>query len=174
MNVAEGKCAGNRAPLASVPSTGPHRPLVRGLAFGRCCNCSVGAVREPPVAPVGATPNRTPPQRMSFDSWRYPVTDYLDTISAFVAELAASRGAAISAEAREAGRWILLDTLGGMLASSTLPESQGFARLAQESSPGDAATLVGFDAGASARYAAMVNATTACSFETDEGNRFGG
>lgn len=102
------------------------------------------------------------------------MSDYLDTISTFVAEMAASRGAAIPTEAREAGRWVLLDTLGGMLASSTLPESQGFARLAQESSPADTATLVGFDAGASARYAAMVNATTACSFETDEGNRFGG
>jgi len=102
------------------------------------------------------------------------MANYLDTISSFVAELAATHGAGIPTGAREAGRWILLDTLGGMLAGSTLPESQGFARLAQESSPADAATLVGFERGASARYAAMVNATTACSFETDEGNRFGG
>jgi 2-methylcitrate dehydratase PrpD len=97
--------------------------------------------------------------------------DYLDVISSFAARTAYVD---IPVAAREAAKLVLLDTLGGMLASSVLPESEGFARLATSSSPGQPCTLVGFEHSASARYAAMVNATTACSFETDEGNRLGG
>jgi 2-methylcitrate dehydratase PrpD len=96
---------------------------------------------------------------------------YLDTISSFVAN---ARHENIPEPARAAGRLILLDTLGGMLAGSTLAESKGYARLAVASSPVRTSTLVGFHDGAAARWAAMVNATAACSFETDEGNRFGG
>ena len=99
------------------------------------------------------------------------MTGYLDALASFVAATSWER---IPEEARKAGSLILLDTLGGMLAGSTLAESEGYARLATGSSPARPCTLVGFAEGAGARWAAMVNATTACSFETDEGNRFGG
>jgi 2-methylcitrate dehydratase PrpD len=97
--------------------------------------------------------------------------DYLDRIAAFAAE---TRYGDISERALDAARWILLDTLGGMLASSTLEEPRGFAKLAVERSGARTSTLVGFGEKADAMWAAMVNATSACSYETDEGNRLGG
>lgn len=96
---------------------------------------------------------------------------YLDRIAAFAAE---TRYEDIPDEALDAARWILLDTLGGMLASSTLEEPRGFAKLAVERSSSHTSTLVGFGERADALWAAMVNATSACSSETDEGNRLGG
>lgn len=97
--------------------------------------------------------------------------DYLDRIAIFAAE---TRYEDIPAEALDAARWILLDTLGGMLASSTLEEPRGFAKLAVERSAAPTSTLVGFGALADPMWAAMVNATSACFCETDEGNRLGG
>jgi 2-methylcitrate dehydratase PrpD len=96
------------------------------------------------------------------------VTDYLDSLARFAAE---TRFEDIPAEAIEATKLILLDTLGGMLASSTLPEVGRFAALAA-SRPGPS-TLVGLGHTADPLFAAMVNSTSACSYETDEGNRLG-
>lgn len=96
---------------------------------------------------------------------------YLDTLSTFAARTAFEE---IPSAVQAAAKLIFLDTLGGMLAGSTLPEVQAFARLASGASPAQPCTVVGFEDGASAREAAMVNATAACSFETDEGTRFGG
>ena len=97
--------------------------------------------------------------------------DYLDEIARFAAQ---TRYEDIPPEALDAGRWILLDTIGGMLASSTLAETRRFAELAAGRSGRAACTLVGFRERADPLFAAMVNATSACSYETDEGNRFGG
>jgi 2-methylcitrate dehydratase PrpD len=97
--------------------------------------------------------------------------DYLDQIARFAAE---TRLEDIPPDAVEAAKWILLDTLGGMLASSTLPEVQRFAALAAERGGQAVSTLVGFQQRADPLFAAMVNSTSACSYETDEGHRLGG
>ncbi len=99
------------------------------------------------------------------------MTDYLDDIARFAAE---TRLDDIPPEAVEAGKWIVLDTIGGMLAGSTLPEVREFAKLAAQRSRGGDCTLVGFGQRANPLFAAMLNATSACSYETDEGNRLGG
>jgi 2-methylcitrate dehydratase PrpD len=97
--------------------------------------------------------------------------DYLDAIARFAAE---TRYEDIPAEALDAARWIVLDTVGGMLASSTLDETRRFAELAAGRPGAPVSTLVGFDERADPLFAAMLNSTSACSYETDEGNRFGG
>jgi 2-methylcitrate dehydratase PrpD len=99
------------------------------------------------------------------------MSDYLDQIAAFAAD---TRYEDIPAEVLDATRWILLDTVGGMLAGSTLPETAGFADMAAERSMACTSTLVGFERQADPMFAAMLNATSACSYETDEGNRLGG
>ena len=97
--------------------------------------------------------------------------DYLDEIARFAAE---TRYEDIPPAALDAAQWILLDTIGGMLASSTLPETQRFAALTAGRCGQAACTLVGFRERADPLFAAMVNAAAACSYETDEGNRLGG
>ncbi|MFN8558449.1 MAG: MmgE/PrpD family protein [Dehalococcoidia bacterium] len=99
------------------------------------------------------------------------MADYLDTIAAFIAD---TRYESIPPEALDAARWILLDTLGGTLASSTLDETRRFATFAAAQSGRADCTLVGFAERADRLYAAMLNSTSACSYETDEGSRFGG
>jgi 2-methylcitrate dehydratase PrpD len=99
------------------------------------------------------------------------MADYLDEIAAFAA---GTRYEDIPAAALDAGRWILLDTIGGMLASSTLPETRRFAALAAARGGRPVSTLVGFPERADPLFAAMLNSASACSYETDEGNRHGG
>jgi 2-methylcitrate dehydratase PrpD len=99
------------------------------------------------------------------------MADYLDEIAAFAAD---TRYEDIPPAAIEAGKWILLDTIGGMLAGSTLAETRKLAELAARRSGRPVSTLVGFHEQADPLYAAMVNSTSACSYETDEGNRMGG
>ncbi|MFN8556194.1 MAG: MmgE/PrpD family protein [Dehalococcoidia bacterium] len=99
------------------------------------------------------------------------MTQYLDQVAAFAAD---TRFEDIPPAAVDAAKWILLDTLGGMLASSTLPETRKFADMAARRGRDGVATLVGFADKADPLFAAMLNATSACSFETDEGNRLGG
>src|SRR5207244_10751779 len=73
-----------------------------------------------------------------------------------------------------AAKRVLLDTLGAIVAGSTLPENGRLARLAAARAPHGVATLLGHGAKADAGWAALVNATAGVALEVDEGNRLGG
>jgi 2-methylcitrate dehydratase PrpD len=99
------------------------------------------------------------------------VSEYLDRLARFVA---ATRFDALPASTVSAAKLVLLDTLGAMLAGSTLSENVQLARLAAARGSPGAATLIGQGARAEAGWAALVNATAGVALEMDEGNRLGG
>ncbi|MDB5848147.1 MAG: MmgE/PrpD family protein [Rhodoferax sp.] len=92
--------------------------------------------------------------------------DYLDTFSAFAAEL---DFAALPAAVQEQVRWIVADTVAAIVAGSAEPELRALA--AKQTSPG-MASLLGLGRAASADAAALINGTAGTFLEMDEGNRF--
>jgi 2-methylcitrate dehydratase PrpD len=99
------------------------------------------------------------------------MADYLDTLSAFVADTLYD---SLSAEALAAIRDVTLDTLGAMVAGSQLSENAALAKLAAERSGPSSATILGHGLKAEPMQATLVNATAGVALEMDEGNRFGG
>ncbi len=97
--------------------------------------------------------------------------DYLGEL----ARLAATLGLdALTPEALDAARLVVLDTLGAILGGSTLPENRALAgRLAARASR-PAATLIGHRARTDPLLATLANATAGVALEMDEGNRWGG
>ncbi|MBW2030815.1 MAG: MmgE/PrpD family protein [Deltaproteobacteria bacterium] len=67
---------------------------------------------------------------------------------------------------------IIRDTLGAMLAGSTLPEIGGLAGMAETIGGQGNATIIGRVKGCSPNFAAVVNGAGAVSLELDEGNQF--
>lgn len=92
--------------------------------------------------------------------------NYLDTLSAFAAELDVRQ---LDAAHQEQLGWILADTLAAMVAGSAEPELQALAKR-QASVP--VATLVGLGQRTTAEAAAFINGTAGTFLEMDEGNRF--
>ena len=99
------------------------------------------------------------------------MTDYLDRLAQVAAEV---RVDTLPESTVEAGKRVLLDTLGAIVAGSALPENHHLARLAAARAPHGVATLLGHGAKADAGWAALVNATAGVALEVDEGNRLGG
>jgi 2-methylcitrate dehydratase PrpD len=96
---------------------------------------------------------------------------YLDRLAAFVA---ATRFDAFPDSTVAAAKLVLLDTLGAIVAGSTLPENGALARLAAARVPHGAATLLGHRLKADAFWAALTNAAAGVALEVDEGSRLGG
>jgi 2-methylcitrate dehydratase PrpD len=92
--------------------------------------------------------------------------DYLDRLSAFSASV---QYATLPDDVREQLGWILLDTLGAIVAGAAEPELQA---MAQRVACGRGATLLGLGTSASAMEAALINGTAGTFLEMDEGNRF--
>src|SRR3989449_938129 len=99
------------------------------------------------------------------------MTDYLDRLAQVAAEV---RVDTLPESTVEAGKRVLLDTLGAIVAGSALPENHHLARLAAARAPHGVATLLGHGAKADAGWATLVNATAGVALEVDEGNRLGG
>src|SRR5438128_7399009 len=99
------------------------------------------------------------------------MTDYLDRLAQVAAEV---RVDTLPESTVEAGKRVLLDTLGAIVAGSALPENRHLARLAAARAPHGVATLLGHGAKADAGWATLVNATAGVALEVDEGNRLGG
>ena len=99
------------------------------------------------------------------------MTDYLDTLSDFVAN---TRYQDLTEGALIASRDVTLDTLGAMIAGSQLSENTALAKLVSERSAPRTATLLGHALKAEPMQATLVNATAGVALEVDEGNRFGG
>lgn len=99
------------------------------------------------------------------------MTDYLDTLSEFVANI---RYDDLSDDALSAIRDVTLDTLGAMIAGSQLPENASLAKFISERSGPGTATVLGHGLKAEPMQATLVNATAGVALEMDEGNRFGG
>jgi 2-methylcitrate dehydratase PrpD len=97
--------------------------------------------------------------------------DYLDRLAAFVAETRFER---LPDATVAASKLVLLDTLGAIVAGSTLPENGQLARLAAARSPQGAATLLGHKLKTDPFWAALTNATAGVALEVDEGSRLGG
>ena len=97
--------------------------------------------------------------------------DYLDRLAESAARV---RFDALSAEALDAARLVLLDTLGAIVAGSALAENARLAEVAARRCRDGGATLLGHRARADAFWAALVNATAGVALEMDEGNRLGG
>ena len=97
------------------------------------------------------------------------MVDYLDRLSSFVCGTGFDD---LDESAVAATRYVLMDTIGAILAGSRLPENASFA--ARASGNKATSTLIGHPHQAEPMYAAMVNATAGVSLEMDEGNRFGG
>ena len=99
------------------------------------------------------------------------MSDYLDILSAFVAE---TRLEDLNPEAVSATKDVTLDTLGAIVAGSREPENGSLARLVAERSGTPTAAILGHDLSVEPMLAALVNATAGVALEMDEGNRFGG
>jgi 2-methylcitrate dehydratase PrpD len=97
--------------------------------------------------------------------------DYLDRLARFVE---ATRLPALPASAIAAGKHVLLDTLGAIVAGSALDENRRLAGLAATRAPHGEATLLGHGEKSDAYWAALTNATAGVALEVDEGNRLGG
>ena len=102
---------------------------------------------------------------------KYP--DYLERLASFVCE---TRLSELSAEAVDAARTVVLDTVGAIVAGSRLPENRKLAKLAVKMGGKGAgvSTIIGHAAPASPTLAALVNGTSGVALEMDEGNRLGG
>ena len=97
--------------------------------------------------------------------------DYLDRLARFVTETTLED---LEPSTILAGKRVVLDTIGAMLAGSRWPENTNFATLSQSlGGPGEA-TLLGHPYKAKATFAALVNATAGVALEMDEGSRLGG
>ncbi|MCH7746433.1 MAG: MmgE/PrpD family protein, partial [Chloroflexi bacterium] len=99
------------------------------------------------------------------------MSDYLDTLSRFVAETLYED---LSPEAVAAVRDVTLDTIGAIVAGSRQEENVAFARMTAKRSGPASATMFGHDLKADPMLATLVNATAGVALEMDEGNRFGG
>src|SRR5262245_49338169 len=99
------------------------------------------------------------------------MTDYLDRLAGFAA---ATHLASVPPATVAAAKLVFLDTLGAMLAGSTLEENGRLAKLAAARSSRGSATLLGHGARADRFWAALSNATAGVALEMDEGNRLGG
>ncbi|MDR5759672.1 MmgE/PrpD family protein [Caballeronia sp. LZ035] len=92
--------------------------------------------------------------------------EYLDRLGTFGAEL---HYASLPQKVREQLGWVLVDTLGAIVGGSAEPELRA---MAQRTSHGNGATLIGLGAQASPMEAALINGTAGTFLEMDEGNRF--
>ena len=92
--------------------------------------------------------------------------DYLDTLSAFAANL---QGMEVPPAVREQLGWIVADTVAAMVAGSAEPELRALAGVRAD---GGEATLVGLGRSTGAEAAALVNGSAGTFLEMDEGNRF--
>jgi 2-methylcitrate dehydratase PrpD len=99
------------------------------------------------------------------------MSDYLDTLSHFVAETSYED---LSKEALAAVKDVTLDTVGAIVAGSQLPENRALAEVAAQRSGPATATILGQGLKAEPMMATLVNSTTGVALEMDEGNRFGG
>ena len=98
--------------------------------------------------------------------------DYLDKLARFVVE---TRLEDLSETTVAAGRDVVLDTVGAILAGSRLVENGNLARLAQTMSGVGHATIFGHQVRRMQPvFAALVNATAGVALELDEGSRLGG
>ena len=96
---------------------------------------------------------------------------YLDKISEFVCE---TRLEFLKPSTLISAKSVVLDTIGAMLAGSSLPENKKLALLAAKTGGHGSATLVGHSGSAPAVFATLSNATAGVALELDEGNRHGG
>ena len=96
---------------------------------------------------------------------------YLDKISEFVCE---TRLEFLKPSTLISAKSVVLDTIGAMLAGSSLPENKKLALLAAKTGGHGSATLVGQSGSAPAVFATLSNATAGVALELDEGNRHGG
>ena len=92
--------------------------------------------------------------------------DYLDTFSAFAAELQFKQ---LPAAVRAHTGWVLADTIAAIVAGSAEPELR---QLAARQRAGGGATLVGLGSSTQPGMAALINGTAGTFLEMDEGNRF--
>jgi 2-methylcitrate dehydratase PrpD len=99
------------------------------------------------------------------------MTDYLDHLAGFVAEMDVKR---LPEAAVRAARLVLLDTLGAMAAGSALPENRRLAGSMVARRSRAAATVIGHGGKADPLLATFVNATAGVALEVDEGSRLGG
>ena len=97
--------------------------------------------------------------------------NYLDQLSEFVAKL---RWEDLHPSTIAAAKDVVLDTIGAMIAGSSIDENANFARLAaQMGGPGNS-TIVGNSYCVQPVWATLVNATAGVALEMDEGSRIGG
>ena len=96
---------------------------------------------------------------------------YLDKISEFVCE---TRLEFLKPSTLISAKSVVLDTIGAMLAGSSLPENKKLALLAAKTGGHGSANLVGQSGSAPAVFATLSNATAGVALELDEGNRHGG
>jgi 2-methylcitrate dehydratase PrpD len=97
--------------------------------------------------------------------------DYLDRLSRFVVDTSIE---SLGEAAVQAGRLVLLDTIGAMVAGSALPENRRLAGAMHERRSRATATLIGHGGRVDPLLATFANATAGVALEVDEGNRLGG
>src|SRR5258706_14512863 len=96
-------------------------------------------------------------------------TDYLTTLAEFAC---ATRLADLPASLLERGRWIIADSVGAIAGGMQMPEMKAFvAKHLAGRQPG-AASVIGGDALADPRDAALLNGTAGTWQEQDEGNLY--
>lgn len=100
---------------------------------------------------------------------RHP--EYIHRLSEFACGL---RWDELGADARDAARTVVLDTIGAMVAGSRLPENRKLAELAVRMSGTGEATIIGHAQKAGPMLASLANGTSGVALEMDEGNRLGG
>jgi 2-methylcitrate dehydratase PrpD len=88
--------------------------------------------------------------------------DYLDRLARFVE---ATRLPALPASAIAAGKYVLLDTLGTIVAGSALDENRRLAGFAAARAPHGEVTLLGHGERTDAYWAALTNATARVALE---------
>ena len=96
---------------------------------------------------------------------------YLDQLAEFVCTL---RWECLRPETRDAARTVVLDTIGAMVAGSSLPENRKLAEMAVRMSGTGEASIIGHPEMAGPLLASLVNGTAGVALEMDEGNRLGG
>ena len=95
--------------------------------------------------------------------------NYLDTLSAFAAELDVRQ---LDAAHQEQLGWILADTLAAMVAGSAEPELRALAERQPRVDAASGAALLGLGRRSHREAAAFINGTAGTFLEMDEGNRF--
>ena len=100
---------------------------------------------------------------------RHP--EYIHRLSEFACRL---RWEDLDADARDAARMVVLDTIGAMVAGSRLPENRKLAELAVRMSGTSEATIIGHPQKSGPMLASLANGTAGVALEMDEGNRLGG